>query len=139
MKRRLGAAVLLVGLMAVLLHSSENPLHAHQNRTGDQRTIVVTVNKAREEVSYEVDSKPVQRLLDSLGGLVSQRGEDCPVIVILPRNASFRDESDVEIMASKAGFKNVRSFLYTAENGFMTEIKWGRSIRFTTNPPPDEP
>jgi hypothetical protein len=130
-------AILLVGMAALFHGNIPRGAHERQSQSDSKvaKTIVVMVNKTQGAVTYEVESKAVRDPLRTLGELVEQRGEDCPVIVILPWNATFREELDVEVIASKAGFKNIRSFLYNPERGFMREINWGRSIPFSTNPP----
>jgi uncharacterized protein YecT (DUF1311 family) len=106
-----------------------------QSQPTSKKPITVMVKKTKGRVSYEVESKAVRELLWPLGELLEQRGEECPVIVILPWDATFREESDVNVIASMAGFKTVRSFLYNRDKGFMAEVKWGLSIPFTKNPP----
>ena len=124
--------MLLLG-MATLFHPT-GP-REQQGRPKASKAIVVMVSKTQGTVTYEVESKVAKDPLQALGELVEQRGEDCPVVVILPWNATFREEYDLEVIASKAGFRNTRSFLYNPDRGFMREIKWGPSIPFSTNPP----
>jgi len=102
-----------------------------------EKVVVLTVKKLHARLSYEVDSKPVTSLLDTLGQLVERRGEECALVIVLPWEATFKEEYEVEVMASKAGFKRLRPFLYNPERGFMAEVKYGPSIPFTTNPPLD--
>ncbi len=131
----LRAAVLFFAMAALFLGSGSERLPKHQSHSQAEKTIAVTVKKAQGRVSYEVESKAVNDPFGPLVKLLRQRGEDCPVIVILPWDATFREEYDVRVIASKAGFKTIRSFLYNRDRGFMAEVKWGPSIPFSTNPP----
>ncbi|HEX9222602.1 MAG TPA: hypothetical protein VF860_04670 [Candidatus Acidoferrales bacterium] len=126
--------VLFLGAVALFFGTGVERLPGQQDR---EKPIVVTVLKTHGRISYKIESKPVEDPLSPLGDLLRERGGDCPVVAILPWDATFREEYDVEVIASKAGFKNVRSFVYDPQRGFMAEIRWGPSLPFTTNPPPD--
>ncbi|MGB8495486.1 MAG: hypothetical protein WCE53_13885 [Candidatus Acidiferrum sp.] len=131
----LRTAVLFFAIATLFLGSGGEGVPQDRSHPQPKKTITVLVKKTQGRVSYEVESKAVSDPLAPLGELLKQRGEDCPVIVILPWDATFREEMDMEVIASKVGFKTVRSFLYNRDRGFMVEVKWGPSIPFTTNPP----
>ena len=133
----LRTVVLFFAIATLFLGSGGERVRKHQSRSQPEKTVTVMVKKTQGRVSYEVESKVVTDPFAPLGELLKQRGEDCPVIVILPWDATFREEMDIEVIASKVGFKTVRSFLYKRDTGFMVEMKWGPSIPFTTNPPLD--
>jgi hypothetical protein len=95
-------------------------------------TTVVEVEKRQGPMNYKIDSILVSDLLLALGQTVREKGENCPVIALFNWDASLRDVYDVEVIASKAGFRSVRPFV--VKNGFMSEIKFSPSIPFTRNP-----
>jgi hypothetical protein len=95
-------------------------------------TTVVEVEKRQGRMNYKIDSILVSDLLLALGQTVREKGENCPVIALFNWDASLRDVYDVEVIASKAGFRSVRPFV--VKNGFMSEIKFSPSIPFTRNP-----
>jgi hypothetical protein len=131
----LRTAVLFFAIATLFLGSDGERVRKDQSHSQPGKTITVMVKKTQGRVGYEVESKAVSDPFAPLGELLKQRGEGCPVIVILPWDATFREEMDMEVIASKVGFKTVRSFLYKRDTGFMVEVKWGPSIPFTTNPP----
>lgn len=109
-----------------------------QNTKKSGKAIVVMVQEVHGRVTYMVDSKPTPDPLRALGIQIEQRGEDWPVIVLLDWNTPLWAVDETEKIADKAGFKNVRSFVFSAERrDYISEIKFGRGILFTTNPPPD--
>ena len=101
------------------------------------KTIMLNVKKVHGQISFEIDSKIVKPSLHALGELYERGGRDCTLVVVLPLTVTFREANDVEMMADKVGFKTIRSFSYNPDTGFMAEIKWGRSIPYTTSPPPE--
>jgi hypothetical protein len=126
-------------LFLVVAFSSIGTLvNATQGRSQDTQAascppVIVQIAKIRGQVSYTIDSKPATDPLRALGGLVQERGETCPVVVLVTWDASLKEISDLELTASKAGFKTVRTFV--VKNGFMSEIKFGKSILFSKHPP----
>jgi hypothetical protein len=124
--------LLLLGVFIVMAAPYSENFQATQAVSSNPSTIVVEVESSGNGARYKIDSKPVADPLRALGLLVGKRGEYCPVIVLLNWDASLKQVYDVEIIASKAGFKTIRPFV--VKNGFMSEIKFGPDIRFSTNP-----
>ncbi len=133
----LKTAILFFGVGTLFFTTAEENVPKLQSHSKAEKPIVVMVEKTHGGISYKIESKPVEDPLVPLAELLKDRGGDCPVVVILPWDATFREEMDMEVIASKAGFKTIRSFLYNPDRGFMAEIKWGPSIPFTRNPPAD--
>ena len=125
-----GALFSLVALIAIgtLLRATQG-----QSQAASCQPVIVQIAKIQGRVSYAIDSKIAADPLRALGGLVQERGENCPVVVLVTWDASLKEISDLQLTASKAGFKTVRTFV--VKNGFMSEIKFGKSILFSKNPP----
>jgi hypothetical protein len=135
MKFVLRAAVMILTATTLLDASSSDRGHRDQSQIQPAKTIVVILKKLQGRVTYEVDSKYVNDPIAPLEELLKQRGEDCPVIVLFPWDITFKEELDVNLIAGKAGFKTIRSFVYSRDKGYMSELKLGVSIPYTTNPP----
>ena len=126
-------------LALIAMFFAMGPLRIHpQPQSSASKTrvpIVIKVEKKQQHISYFIDSQPEPDPLRALGRLVEQKGEDWPVIALFDWNTTLREVYDVNVLASKAGFRTVRPFVVNA--GFMIEIKFGRSKRFSTDPPLD--
>lgn len=107
-----------------------------QQNSHGQTPVLVELKKSGRQLSYVVNSSPVADPLRALGVKLEQLGEDCPVVAIVPWNASLQEMSEIIGLASKAGFKNIRTFASDPSTGFMVEIKFGRSFPTSGNPPP---
>jgi hypothetical protein len=121
------SAVLLLLLILVFVRHS-GPSAAAQATPQNAKPIVVMLAKSRGKLTYKVESKYVTDPLRGLGEQVEKRGEDCPVILYFSTNVTFIEESDLELIASKAGLKNVRAFGYNPDTQIAQELKWGPNI-----------
>lgn len=110
---------------------------ARQVPAQTQKPIVFMLSKNNGKLSYSVESKLVKDPLRGFGEQIEQKGEKYPVVIFFSPNVTFKEENDIELTASKAGFKNVRSFALTRESGLMQELKWGPAIPFSTTPHPN--
>jgi hypothetical protein len=95
--------------------------------------VVVEVKKTGGHIGYKVDSKIVTDPLAALAKVLEQKGSSCPVVALFGWDISLHEVYDLEVIASKAGFRTVRSF--AVKNGFMSEIKFGHGIPLSSNPP----
>jgi hypothetical protein len=124
-------------LLAAMSWSTIGPLRgivqAAQTVSSDQRTVVIRIEKKQGQIRYIVDSQRVADPLPALTDLLKSQGADSPVIALFNWDATLQQVYDVEILASKAGFKTVRPFV--VKNGFMVEIKFGPSVPLSSNPP----
>lgn len=126
---------LLVLALALLTNAFnlEVKMGSIEQQMASSNPIVIRVTTEQGRVKYVVDSKPSSDPLRALQKLVETKGENWPVIALFTWDASFKDVYDLEIVASKAGFKTIRAFV--VRNGFMSEIKFEHGIPFSTNPP----
>ena len=124
-------------LLAAMAWGTIGPLsriiQAVQTVSNDQKTVVIRIDKKQGQLRYIVDSQAVSDPLQALTDLLKNKGADAPVIALFNWDATLQQIYDVEILASKAGFKTVRPFV--VRNGFMVEIKFGPSVPLTSNPP----
>lgn len=124
-------------LLAAMAWGTIGPLsriiQAVQTVSNDQKTVVIRIDKRQGKLRYIVDSQAVSDPLQALTDLLKNKGADAPVIALFNWDATLQQIYDVEILASKAGFKTVRPFV--VRNGFMVEIKFGPSVPLTSNPP----
>jgi biopolymer transport protein ExbD len=137
MRHSVGPRPSVFALTAVLLIASLVAAHpgGQEKPSGAQKSIVVMVLKTPRRVVYKVNSRTVRDLLRALGQQLEERGQDCPVIVLVDSDVPIRQIFDVEITADKAGFKNVRSFVYDPDNKtYMSQIQIVRGLPFSTNP-----
>src|SRR5579862_3588891 len=126
------AMFLLLAIFASSRHSTPNALA--QAAPQNSKPIVVMLGKSHGKLTYVVESKSVPDPLRGLGEQVEKRGEDCPVMIYFSPNVTFEDETDLELTAAKAGFKNVRAFIYTPEKHIAQELKWGPDIHPLPDP-----
>lgn len=111
-------------------------LTAKGGRGGEtKRPILVIAQQQHGREVYRVDSAAAHDLLRTLGLLVKKRGPDYPVIVLLDWNSPVSGIFDVPAIASKAGFKNVRVFVFDSrDKRYMSEIRSEPGVPFSENP-----
>lgn len=131
------AAVLLLGAVAFLTW-----LHPVSNRSPmlNAAPTVVRIDKTPRGVDYKVDSKPIgltptTNLLYVLNRVNDERGSNTPVVVLIDPRVPITEIWNFDGVAGKAQLRNIRYFVFNREAERMSEIKWGPSIPFTTNPP----
>lgn len=104
------------------------------------RPTVIEVNKTPHGVTYKVDSEtaeltPKGNLLYLLNQVRRERGSHVPVIVLLDPRVPIDEIGNVDGTAGKAQLNNLRFFVIDRDTPRMSEIKWGPSIPYSTNPP----
>jgi len=101
-----------------------------------EKPIVVLVERLGGRVRYTVDSKPVKtNLLVALNQGLGDRPRDYPVVALIDSQVPVDEVWEVMGTAGKAGITNLRYFVFSRDSGRMSEIKIGRPIPFSTNPP----
>jgi hypothetical protein len=131
-KPKLFAFVLCAALMGQVRPLNSASLQGTKNGA---EPVVVIFQKVHGHMAFTVNSRPVDDPLRALGIQIEQRGEDCPVIVLVDSNLPLKDLDEPELLANKAGFKNIRSFVFDSERrDYFWEVKFGRGIPFTTDP-----
>ena len=113
-------------------------LHPEETRT---KPAVVQIDKTSQGVAYRVDSKPTGSTptTDLLYALnqVHKRAASTVVIVIIDPHVPIAEIWNLDSVAAKAQLTNLRYFVFNRETGMMSELKWGRGMPFSTNPPAD--
>jgi hypothetical protein len=118
-------------------------LALHPHRTEGQTTpTVVEVYETPRGVAYRIDSRPADRtaetsLLRLLSLVYEKHGADAPVVVLLDPGVPISQISNVDGTAGKAQLNNLRYFVIDRGTQKMTEIKWGPTVPYSRNPPPD--
>lgn len=124
-------AVIVPALVCVAGASSDES----QKSSGQSCAIAITVQQIKARAVYKVNSRIANDLLRELGDLALKRGRNCPVVVLVDSSAAIRQLFDVEMIADKAGFKNIRTFIYDPANKtYMSEIRVVRGVPFSTHP-----
>jgi hypothetical protein len=127
--------VLLLAAAAFCMSSSYAQPPETQTRESHDLPTVVRVNKIRRGVEYQVDSKPTSDLLYALNAVHDKRGSDTPIIVLLDPGVPIDQIWNVDGTAGKAQLDNLRFFVFNLDTRKMTEIKWGNTFPYSTNPP----
>jgi hypothetical protein len=111
-------------------------MHSKESRIArqDEKPIVIQVESMQGRPRYTIESKPAEDLLRELGQLVRRRGEECQIVVLIDWNLPLRTVTNTELVVSKAGFRNIRSFVFGDKTGYMSEIKFGPGVPFSMNP-----
>jgi hypothetical protein len=104
--------------------SSEKPITISFQRSQSKWILIVNP-----------DPTPGEGTLTSLSTLLSQRGEDYPIVALVDDSAKISDIGAASGVAAKAGFKNIRTFVVHREFGNMVEIKYCKTTPISPNPP----
>lgn len=101
---------------------------------------IVHVDKTPQGIVYKVGSKavgstPTTDLLYALNRVRDERGPDVSVVILVDPHVPIEQLWNVEGTAGKAQLTNLHFFVLNRDTEKMSEIKWGRSIPISTNPP----
>jgi len=104
-----------------------------------EKPIVILAEKVQGRVTYKVDSKPVRTevMLDALRKAIEQRGGGQTVLVLVDVNAPVSTFGWVRGVAGKLGLAKFRYFMFQTHREYMSEVTFGPTIPFSTNPPLD--
>jgi hypothetical protein len=99
--------------------------------------ISIVIENAAATGSYTafVDGRAVKapaKLLDQLGDLVTRRGREAPVAVLIHESVPIGRLGEVIGMVQKAGFIHVQCFYFQSDKRFMSPISFGRAVPFST-------
>jgi hypothetical protein len=106
--------------------------------TEDLKPIVILTERIKGSISYTIDSRLAEHPLLTLSELEAKRGQDCPVIALIDSRLPIDLIWGVDGITGKAQLTNVRYFVFNHETRMMSEIKLGRGIPFSTDPPADK-
>jgi len=77
---------------------------------------------------------PTTDLLHALNRVREERGAGALIVVLLDPRLPIEQIWNVDGTAGKAQLTNLHYFIVNRETEMMTEIKWARSVPFSTNP-----
>ena len=98
---------------------------------GNEKPVIVVAERSHSQLQFKIDSKPTTDLLLSLSKLEKQRGPECPVVVFVDSALPIEELWNIDGIAAKAEFSNVRFFVRFRETGKMSEILRSPAIPFS--------
>lgn len=124
-------AVTLVAVTAICPYSL-----GRQRVQTQTQPIIILAEMRNGRVAYKVDSKPaLPDLLRVLNVMGDQLGRDCQVIALVDSRAPINEIGNIDGTAGKAGFTNLRFFVFNKEAETMGTIQFGPTLPFSANPP----
>ncbi len=127
----------ILPIVTIFLASAIAPVsRAQQDTPGGRKPIVVMVQKEQGHLIYKVNSRIVRDPLRAMGEALEKQGQDCPVVVLLDWDSPASQIFDAPAFASKAGFKNIRTFIFDSrDKRYMSEVEVKQGVPFTVDPP----
>jgi hypothetical protein len=103
--------------------------------TKQTKQILVYAHRKNSNIEYVFDGKHFAgKGLDYLlGELHVDAAKDSAVVVVLEDNMMLSDVKEVPAMAMKAGFTDVRAFVYWKGTGNMAEVLFGPVVKVRKN------
>jgi hypothetical protein len=109
-------------------------------QTTVQQPIVVMARLKQGQVKYEIESKPVGSeplaLVNAFGRLIAERGREATVLIFAEGSVPNDRFSVLADIAGKSGFTKFRYFVFGDKTKYMSEVTFGKSVAFSTDPPP---
>jgi hypothetical protein len=127
----------LWAIVTLCLASTIAPaLRAQQKVAGARKPVVLMVQREQEHIIYKVNFRIVRDPLRAMGEAFEKKGRDCPVVVLLDWDSPVSQIFDAPAFASKAGFKNIRTFIFDSrDRRYMSEVEVKQGVPFTVDPP----
>ena len=126
---------------SVLDSSSALPASAgpKKNKSSVSKTtqrVIVFARKTDHGIEYRINKQIyIGKDLDYvLGELHIDANKESAVAVVLEDNMLLSDVKDVPVMALKAGYTDVRAYVYWKRTGRMAEILFGPVLKATADP-----
>ena len=104
---------------------------APKNKSLLRKHIVVFAERVDNEIGFRYQGVLYtgRELNDSLGGWHLDASKDSEIVVVLPDDMLLSDIKDVPAMAIRAGFSNVRVFVFWKHSGNMAEVLFGPVVK----------
>lgn len=133
---RVFVALLCSGLLSVAFPSS---IVAKRKKPSDSKTdlrIVVFAHKSDSGIEYRINQKvyKAEGLNYALGEMHIGATKRSGVAVVLEDNMQISDIKAVPGMALRAGFEDVRVYVYWKDTGRMAEVLFGPVLKFGLDP-----
>jgi hypothetical protein len=131
MKNLFLTTLILIGMLAVFAQATcAGPKHAAVTKT--KRQIIVFASKGEKGITYRMNRQTYtgKELDYLLGEFHIDASQDSGVVVILDDSLALSDAKFVPAMALKAGFSDVRAFVYWEKTGRMAEVLFGPVIKY---------
>jgi hypothetical protein len=132
---RLFAITLCFGLF-FSVPTSAGPKKRKSSGFQTTQRIIVFARKTNHGIEYRINKQIYfgKELDYVLGELHIDANSESAVAVVLEDNMLLSDVKDVPSMALKAGYKDVRAYVYWKGTGRMAEILFGAVLKATTDP-----
>jgi biopolymer transport protein ExbD len=99
--------------------------------------VVIVVRAKGQGLEFRIESEPYSKedVKYFLGQLRLRRDENTPIIALVEEKVELRGLSQVPSMATAAGFRNIRTYVYWNWSHQMAEIQFGQVMKFSTKLP----
>ena len=116
-----------VSVIVVLLATRAFP-QASSVTPKEPPSIVVLVEMHNHALAYSINGTAAREPLRALATLWSKETQDIPVSILIDVRATFLQLGEAEGIVSKAGFPNVRKFIFNSQNRITSSITYGPSL-----------
>jgi hypothetical protein len=118
---------LLLFVLSAALLSAVPVRSAPKNKSLLRKHIVVFAERVDKEIGFRYQGVLYtgRELNDALGEWHIDASKDSEIVVVLQDNMFLSDIKDVPAMAMRAGFSNVRVFVFWKHTGNMAEVLFG--------------
>jgi hypothetical protein len=130
--------IVLVSLLAAAALStvfSERLLRSGSLVNACGAKVVIRAELIRRRIVYTVNSKPAVPDLLRVLNLVREERDDCEVVALVDDNSPIEEIGTIDGVAGKAGFSNVRFYVFNKDSGTMSAVQFGPNIPYSSNPP----
>jgi len=132
---RVGAIFLCIGLIFVA-PASAGPKKNRSSVSKTTQRIIVFARKTDHGIEYRINKQIYtgKDLCYVLGELHIYANTESAIAVVLEDNMFLSDVKNVPAMALKAGYTDVRAYVYWKRTGRMAEILFGPVLKATADP-----
>jgi len=116
--------------------SFAGPRKNKSNPSKSAQRVIVFARKIDHGIEYRIDKQTYTgKDLDYvLGELHIYANKESAIAVVLEDNMLLSDVKDVPAMALKAGYTDVRAYVYWKRTGRMAEVLFGPVLKATIDP-----
>ena len=116
--------------------TSAGPKKSKSSASKTTQRVIFFARKTDRGIEYRLNKQVYTRKdLDYvLGELHVYANKESAIAVVLEDNMLLSDVKDVPLMALKAGYTDVRAYVYWKKTGRMAEILFGPVLKATADP-----
>jgi hypothetical protein len=131
MRKRIGLVLALCAVGLICVISSRAQPGKDKKAIKLKKEILIFAHRKGDGVEYLYGGQSYsEKQLDYwLGEWHLDAAKDSEVVVVLQDDMALSDVKDVPAMAMKAGFKDVRAFVYWKGTGNMAEVWFGPVVK----------